>query len=242
MMTEYLYEFIGTAMLILLGNGIVANLVLKHTKGANAGWVGISLAWGIAVFVGVFITADISGAHLNPAVTFGLATAGKFSWNLVPGYMLAQILGAMLGSTLVWLTYKKQYDATDDPDALLATFSTAPAIRNLFWNFVTEVIGTFVLVFGVFYIAGGTMGDEPITLGSLDALPVALLVIGIGLSLGGPTGYAINPARDLGPRIIHALLPLKGKGSSDWAYAWVPIAGPLVGGALAALVFCLVGI
>ncbi len=241
MMTEYLFEFIGTAMLILLGNGIVANVVLKDTKGSNAGWVGICLAWGIAVFVGVFISADVSGAHLNPAVTFGLATAGKFSWNLVPGYMLAQILGAMLGTTLVWMTYKKQYDATDDPGALLATFSTGPAVRSPFWNFVTEVIGTFALVFGVFYIAGGTHGEEPITLGSLDALPVALLVIGIGLSLGGPTGYAINPARDLGPRIVHTLLPLKGKGSSDWAYAWVPIAGPLVGGALAALVFSLAG-
>ncbi len=241
MMTEYLFEFIGTAMLILLGNGIVANVVLKGTKGSNSGWVGISLAWGIAVFVGVFISADVSGAHLNPAVTFGLATAGKFSWALVPGYMLAQTLGAMLGTTLVWMAYKKQYDATDDPGALLATFSTGPAVRSPFWNFVTEVIGTFALVFGVFYIAGGTHGEEPITLGSLDALPVALLVIGIGLSLGGPTGYAINPARDLGPRIVHTLLPLKGKGSSDWAYAWVPIAGPLVGGALAALVFCLAG-
>lgn len=241
-MTVYLFEFLGTAMLILLGNGIVANVVLKGTKGANAGWVGISLAWGIAVFCGVFISADVSGAHLNPAVTIGLATAGKFGWGLVPGYMLSQVLGAMMGNLLVWLTYKKQYDATDDQSALLATFSTSPAIRSPFWNFITEVIGTFTLVFGVFYIAGGTVADEPISLGSIDALPVALLVMGIGFGLGGPTGYAINPARDLGPRIMHAILPLKNKGTSDWSYAWVPVVGPLVGGALAAMVYLAIGI
>ena len=241
-MTEYLFEFIGTAMLLLLGNGIVANVVLKGTKGSDSGWVGISLAWGIAVFTGVFISADVSGAHLNPAVTLGLATAGKFSWHMVPGYMVAQTLGAMLGTTLVWLAYKKQYDATNDQGALLATFATGPAIRSPFWNFVSEVIGTFALVFGVMYIAGGTLGDDPVKLGSLDALPVALLVIGIGLSLGGPTGYAINPARDLGPRIMHALLPLKGKGSSDWEYALIPILGPLIGGLLAALAFLAIGI
>lgn len=241
-MTVYIFELIGTAMLILLGNGIVANIVLKGTKGANSGWTGISLAWGIAVFVGVFISADVSGAHLNPAVTLGLASAGKFEWQLVPGYMLAQVVGAMIGNLLIWLTYKKQYDATEDKDALLATFCTAPAIRSPFWNFVTETIGTFVLVFGVFYIAGGTISDEPVSLGSLDALPVALLVMGIGFGLGGPTGYAINPARDLGPRIMHAILPLKGKGSSDWAYAWVPILGPLFGGFLAAMAYLLIGI
>ncbi|MGB5665914.1 MAG: MIP/aquaporin family protein [Maribacter sp.] len=241
-MTVYLFEFLGTAMLILLGNGIVANVVLKGTKGANAGWVGISVAWGIAVFCGVFISADVSGAHLNPAVTIGLATAGKFEWGLVPGYMLSQVLGAMMGNLLIWLTYKKQYDATDDQSALLATFSTSPAIRSPFWNFITEVIGTFTLVFGVFYIAGGTFADEPISLGSIDALPVALLVMGIGFGLGGPTGYAINPARDLGPRIMHAILPLKNKGTSDWSYAWVPIVGPLVGGVLAAMVYLAIGI
>ncbi len=240
-MTAYLFEFIGTAMLLLLGNGIVANILLKGTKGPDSGWVGISLAWGIAVFTGVFISADASGAHLNPAVTLGLAAAGKFSWSLVPGYMLAQLLGAMLGTTLVWLTYKKQYDATEDQGALLGTFATGPAIRSPLWNFITEVIGTFALVFGVMYIAGGTHGDEPIKLGSLDALPVALLVIGIGLSLGGPTGYAINPARDLGPRIMHALLPLKGKGGSDWGYAFIPILGPLVGALLAAMAFLAIG-
>lgn len=241
-MTVYIFEFIGTAMLILLGNGIVANIVLKGTKGADAGWTGIALAWGIAVFVGVFISADVSGAHINPAVTIGLATAGKFGWQLVPGYIVAQVLGAMMGNFLVWLTYKKQYDATEDQGAILATFSTAPAIRSPFWNFITEMIGTFALVFGVFYIAGGTISDEPVSLGSLDALPVALLVMGIGFGLGGATGYAINPARDLGPRIMHAILPLKGKGSSDWGYAWVPIVGPLVGGILAALVYMGIGV
>ncbi|WP_339708974.1 MIP/aquaporin family protein [uncultured Kriegella sp.] len=240
-MTAYIFEFIGTGMLILLGNGIVANVVLKGTKGSDAGWTGISLAWGIAVFVGVFISGNVSGAHLNPAVSLGLAVAGKFDWALVPGYAVAQILGAMMGNLLVWLTYKKQYDATENQDALLATFCTAPAIRSPFWNFVTEVIGTFALVFGVFYIAGGTFSEEPVSLGSLDALPVALLVMGIGFALGGPTGYAINPARDFGPRLLHALLPLKGKGSSDWGYAWVPIIGPLTGGALAAGVFLLLG-
>ena len=241
-MTSYLFEFIGTGMLILIGNGVVANLVLKGTKGSDLGWVGISIAWGIAVFIGVFISGDVSGAHLNPAVTIGLATAGKFEWAMVPGYMVAQLLGAMMGNFLVWLTYKKQYDATDDQGALLATFSTAPAIRSPFWNMVSEIIGTFALVFGVFYIAGGTISDEPIKLGALDALPVALLVIGIGFGLGGPTGYAINPARDLGPRIMHAILPLKGKGPSDWSYSWVPVVGPLIGGVMAALVYLWIGV
>lgn len=236
-MTVYIFEFIGTTMLLLLGNGIVANVVLKGTKGADSGWVGISLAWGISVFVGVFVSADVSGAHLNPAVTIGLATAGKFEWAMVPGYISAQVLGAMMGNFLVWLTYKKQYDATEDQGALLATFSTSPAIRSPFWNFVSEAIGTFALVFGVFYIAGGSFSEGPISLGSLDALPVALLVMGIGFGLGGPTGYAINPARDLGPRIMHAILPLKGKGGSDWGYAWIPVLGPICGGLVAALVF-----
>ncbi len=239
-MNIYIFEVIGTGMLMLIGNGIVANLVLKGTKGPDLGWVGISLGWGIAVFIGVFISADISGAHLNPAVTIGLAAAGKFSWSLVPGYILAQILGAMIGNILVWLAYKKQYDATEDSDSLLATFCTSPAIRNPFWNVVTEAIGTFTLVFGVFYIAGGAVGDEAISLGSLDALPVALLVMGIGFGIGGPTGYAINPARDFGPRLLHAILPLKSKGTSDWSYAWIPILGPIIGALLAAGVFVLI--
>ncbi|MFS4467387.1 MIP/aquaporin family protein [Maribacter sp. 2210JD10-5] len=236
-MTAYLFEFIGTAMLILIGNGIVANLVLKETKGADLGWVGISMGWGMAVFIGVFISADGSGAHINPAVTFGLSIAGKFSWDLVPGYIICQILGAMMGNLLVWLTYKKQYESTQDTDAILATFSTSPAIRSPFWNMVTEIIGTFALVFGVFFIAGGSVGEETISLGSIDALPVALLVIGIGFGLGGPTGYAINPARDFGPRLLHAILPIKNKGKSDWRYAWVPIVGPFIGAVIAAMAF-----
>jgi glycerol uptake facilitator protein len=236
-MNAYLFEFIGTALLILLGNGVVANVSLKNTYGFNAGLIVITFGWAIGVFVGVFVSADASGAHINPAVTLALATAGKFSWQMVPGYILAQMLGAMMGSLLVWLTYKKHYDATEDPGAIRGTFSTGPAIDKPLWNFITEFIGTFVLVFGVFYIAGGTLGDEPISLGSLDALPVGLLVLGIGLSLGGPTGYAINPARDLGPRIMHALLPIKSKGDSNWKYAWIPVLGPITGGVLAALVY-----
>ncbi|SKB27438.1 glycerol uptake facilitator protein [Maribacter arcticus] len=239
-MIAYIFEFIGTAMLILIGNGIVANIVLKGTKGSDSGWTGISLAWGIAVFIGVFMSADVSGAHLNPAVSIGLATAGKFSWALVPGYIIAQVLGAMMGNLLVWLTYKKQYEATEDTGSILATFSTSPAIKSPFWNLVTEIIGAFALVFGVFYIAGGAMGEDAVSLGSLDALPVALLVMGIGFGLGGPTGYAINPARDFGPRLLHSILPIKNKGKSDWGYAWVPIVGPIIGGVLAALLYLLI--
>jgi glycerol uptake facilitator protein len=242
-MNAYLFEFIGTAVLILFGNGVVANFVLQGTKGSSAGWVGIALGWGIAVFVGVYISADISGSHINPAVTIGLAIAEKFDWNLVPGYVAAQVLGAMFGSGLVWLTYKRQYDATTDEEAIRATFSTSPSIRDPYWNFMTEAIGTFVLVFAVFFIAGGDFSGEAISLGSLDALPVALLVMGIGFSLGGPTGYAINPARDFGPRIMHALLPVKkGVRGSDWGYAWIPIVAPLTGGALAAFVYNLLAI
>ncbi|TMM53287.1 aquaporin family protein [Maribacter algarum] len=236
-MEAYVFEIIGTALLILLGNGIVANALLKDTKGGDTGWVGITIGWAVAVFVGVFVSADVSGAHLNPAVTLGFATAGKFSWALVPGYIIAQFIGAMLGTTLVWLTYKKHYDATEDQGAILASFANTPAIKNPFWNFMTEFIATFAFVLAIFYIAGGSMSDEPISLGSLDALPVALLVLGIGISLGGPTGYAINPARDLGPRIMHALLPIKGKGSSAWWYAWIPVFGPIAGGVVAALVY-----
>ena len=236
-MEEYLFEIIGTALLILLGNGIVANALLKDTKGGDAGWVGITIGWSVAVFVGVFVSADVSGAHLNPAVTFGLATAGKFGWALVPGYIAAQFIGAMLGTTLVWLTYKKHYDITEDQDAILASFTNTPAIKSPFWNFMTEFIATFAFVLAIFYIAGGSMSEEAISLGSLDALPVALLVLGIGISLGGPTGYAINPARDLGPRIMHAILPIKGKGSSAWWYAWIPVFGPIAGGVAAALVY-----
>jgi len=240
-MTAYLFEFIGTALLILLGNGIVANVVLKGTKGSDAGWVGITIGWAVAVFVGVFVSADQSGAHLNPAVTMGFATAGKFAWHLVPGYIIAQFLGAMFGTTLVWLSYKKHYEITDDEEGILNTFANTPAVRSPFWNFLTEFIATFAFVLAIFYIAGGKMGEDSISLGSLDALPVALLVLAIGISLGGPTGYAINPARDLGPRIMHALLPIKRKGSSHWYYAWIPVFGPLAGGIMAAVVYLLIG-
>lgn len=233
-MTSYLGELIGTAILMLLGNGVVANVLLAKTKGHDSGLIVIAFGWAIAVFTAVFISADISGAHLNPAVTVGLAAAGKFDWATVPGYVLAQLLGAMVGQLLVLLTYRDHYRATENTDLVLATFSTGPAIPNGLWNTVTEVIGTFVLVFAVLYITGPEFGESPGSLGALDALPVALVVLGIGLSLGGPTGYAINPARDLGPRIVHALVPLKHKGGSDWPYAWVPVVGPIIGALLAA--------
>lgn len=231
-MEAYLGEILGTFLLIFLGNGVVANVLLKDTKGNGAGWVVITLAWGFSVFVAVFVVAGISGAHINPAVTIGLALAGKFSWDLVLGYILAQMLGAILGGAFVWLHYKDHYDVTEEADLKLATFSTAPAIRNTISNLISEALGTFVLVLGVLYMAAPEVG-----LGALDALPVALLVVVIGMSLGGTTGYAINPARDLGPRIAHFLLPIKGKGSSDWAYSWIPVVGPIIGGALAALLF-----
>ncbi len=241
-MIVYLFEFIGTALLLLLGNGIVANASLANTYGKDAGWVGVTIGWSMAVFVGVFVAADTSGAHLNPAVTLGFATAGKFAWSLVPGYIIAQFLGAMAGTTLVWLSYKKQYDSTTDQGAILSSFANTPAIKNPFWNFVTEFIATFAFVLAIFYIAGGSTSNGPISLGSLDALPVALLVLAIGISLGGPTGYAINPARDLGPRIMHAILPINGKGDSAWWYAWIPVFGPIAGGVLAAFVYNWIGI
>ena len=243
-MTPYVAELVGTALLLLLGDGVVANTILKGTKGEGAGWVAITIAWGLAVFVGVFVTAAYSGAHLNPAVTLGLAVAGSFEWALVPGYVGAQLLGAMLGAALVWLQYRSHLDITEDPATKLAVFATGPAIRDTVGNLVSEVLGTFVLVFGVLYLVGPSVagpGGEPGGLGALDALPVGLLVLAIGLGLGGTTGYAINPARDLGPRIMHALLPIRGKGSSDWGYAWVPIVAPLLGAVLAALAYLWLG-
>ena len=232
LMNNFLYELIGTAFLILLGNGVVANVVLHKTNGHNSGWIVITLGWAMAVFVGVYISAAQSGAHLNPAVTIGLAAADKFDWALVPLHIAGQFAGAMIGAFLVWVTYKKHFDETADADAKLAVFCNSPAIPNIPFNLATEIIGTFALVFGVFFITGAD-----VKLGSLDALPVALLVLGIGLSLGGPTGYAINPARDLGPRIMHFILPIKDKGSSGWAYSWIPVVGPIIGGLLAALLF-----
>ena len=230
-MTPFISELVGTGMLILLGNGVVANVVLNKTKGHNSGWIVITLGWAMAVFVAVFIAASSSGAHLNPAVTIALAVGEKFPWADVPLYIAAQFAGAMIGSLLVWVAYKQHFDASTDADGKLAVFCTGPAIRNPISNIVTEIIGTFVMVFGALNISGRT--DY---LGSVDALPVALLVLAIGLGLGGPTGYAINPARDLGPRIIHALLPIPGKRNSDWGYAWVPVLGPVIGG-IAAVIF-----
>lgn len=240
-MSEFTAELIGTMLLILLGNGVVANVVLKGTKGSNGGWIVITTGWALAVFVGVVIATPYSGAHLNPAVTLALALAGKFAWSKLGLFFAAQTIGAILGALLMWLVYRDHFNRTTDSDAQLAVFSTAPAIKNSFFNLLSEIIGTFVLVFVIFYFTSAEVGEQktPIGLGSLGALPVAFLVWAIGLSLGGTTGYAINPARDLGPRIVHALLPIKGKGHSGWKYAWIPLAGPLIGGALAAVIYLL---
>lgn len=231
-MSPFIAELIGTAVLIILGLSVVANIALEKTKGNNAGLIVVAFGWAIAVFVGVFISADASGAHLNPAVTIALAVAGKFEWAMVPTYLLAQFLGAFIGSVFTWLAYKDHFDTTKDAASILGVFSTGPAIRKPLQNIITETIATFVFMLAVFFIQKGE-----VKLGSIDALPVALLVLGIGLSLGGPTGYAINPARDLGPRIIHALLPIPNKGSSDWKYALVPVVGPLLGAVLAAILY-----
>ncbi len=228
-MSPFLAEFIGTMFIILLGNGVVANVLLTKSKGQNGGWIVITFGWAIAVFVGVYSSAAVSGAHLNPAISIALAAIGKFEWALAPSYILAQLLGAMTGSFLMWLAYKKHFDEVNDADAMMAIFCTAPAIRNTVANLATEIIGTFVLMLGVLFIVAPQN-----SLGALDALPVAFLVLGIGLSLGGPTGYAINPARDLGPRIIHFILPIKNKRNSDWSYSWVPVVGPVIGALIAA--------
>lgn len=231
-MTPFIAELLGTGVLITLGLSVVANVVLHGTKGNNSGLIVIALGWTVAVFVGVYISANASGAHLNPAVTIGLAVAGKFAWAEVPSYIMAQFIGAFVGSILTWLTYRDHFNETHDQSAILAVFSTGPAIRKPLNNFITETIATFVFMLSVFFIQGGEL-----KLGALDALPVALLVLGVGLSMGGPTGYAINPARDLGPRIIHALLPIPSKGSSDWNYAAIPVMGPIAGAVLAALLY-----
>lgn len=244
-MNVYLAELIGTAILILLGNGVVANVVLKQTKGSSGGWIVITAGWGLAVFVAVLCMQQFSGAHLNPAVTIGVCLAGKEPWDLAPGYISAQMTGAILGAALVYAFYKPHYDVTDDQGAKLATFCTGPAIRNPAGNFLCEAVGTFVLVYAVllaadpaFDLPSGT-GTQSVKvgLGSLGALPVGLIVFSIGLSLGGTTGYAINPARDLGPRIAHALLPIRDKGDSDWGYAPIPVLGPIAGGIAAAVVY-----
>ena len=235
----------GTAILVLLGNGVVANVVLARTKGHGSGWIVITIGWAMAVFVGVLCSAAVSGAHLNPAVTLGLAMDGRFGWGQLPGYMIAQVVGGVVGSSLAFVVYRSHYIATDDADAKLGTFCTGPAIRSRGSNLISETVGTFMLVYPVLLIAEPTITftdvagqplDGTVGLQTLGALPVALVVFAIGLGLGGPTGYAINPARDLGPRIAHALLPVPGKRDSDWGYAAIPVVGPLLGGALAAIV------
>jgi glycerol uptake facilitator protein len=223
-------EVIGTALLILLGNGVVACVLLNLSKGQNSGWIVITFGWGMAVMVGAFAVGQFSGAHLNPAVTVGFWIAGDIDAGDVPEYFAGEFVGAFIGATLVWLAYLDHWRETEDPGLKLACFSTAPAIRNPVSNMITEIIGTFVLVFGILAF----FANEATAATGLGALIVGLLVLGIGLSLGGPTGYAINPARDLGPRIMHAILPIAGKGDSDWGYAWIPVVAPLIGGILAA--------
>ncbi|MGI0116286.1 MIP/aquaporin family protein [Zooshikella sp. RANM57] len=243
-MTPFIAELIGTFFLILLGAGVVANVCLQKTIGHNAGWIVITFAWGLAVFTGVIVAGPHSGAHLNPAVTVGLAIAGLFPWTSVITYCVAQMLGAALGASVVWLIYKDHFDATDDHQTKLAVFSTGPAIRNLPRNFLSELVGTFALVFVILYMAGPSLqldglSQAKIGLGSIGALPVALLVVAIGMSLGGTTGYAINPARDLAPRLVYSVLPIAGKGSSNWSYAWVPVLGPLTGAGIASMLYLL---
>jgi glycerol uptake facilitator protein len=237
-MPPFLAELLGTMLLIILGDGVVANVVLNKTKGQNAGWIVITAGWAFAVMVAVYAVGAFSGAHLNPAVTIGLASIGKFAWAAVPVYIAAQMLGAFLGATIVWLAYLPHWPVTENQASKLAVFCTGPAIRHSAGNFLTEVIGTFVLVLGVLVILtpknlnpahGWDAGFGPFLVG--------ILVWAIGLSLGGPTGYAINPARDLGPRLAHAFLPITGKGNSDWGYAWIPVIGPIIGGLIAALVY-----
>jgi glycerol uptake facilitator protein len=241
-MNAYVAEFVGTALLILLGNGVVANVVLARTKGNNSGWVVIAAGWGIAVFVGAFCSEKYSGAHLNPAVSIAMLIVDKLSFTEALGYIAMQMAGAMLGSLLVYVCYREHFNLTDDADAKLACFCTSPAVRNLGQAFVCEVIGTYVLILPILLMIAPSLelpeGETvKFGLGTLGLLPVGLLVFGIGLSLGGPTGYAINPARDLGPRLVHGLLPIVGKRDSDWEYASIPVFGPLVGAALAAFTF-----
>ena len=240
-MNPFTAELIGTMFVILLGNGVVANVILTGTKGNNAGWMVITTGWALAVFVGVVIAAPFSGAHLNPAVTIALALVNKFRWTDVGEYLVAQLIGAMIGSFLVWVVYIDHFRRTTDADTQLAVFSTSPAIRNLLFNLLSEIVGTFVLVFVIFYFTNAeiTTPKTPIGLGSVGALPVAFLVWAIGLSLGGTTGYAINPVRDLGPRLVHALLPIREKKGSNWKYAWIPIIGPFIGASIAAGLYML---
>ncbi|MDQ5813504.1 MAG: aquaporin family protein [Actinomycetota bacterium] len=233
-MQAYLSEFIGTLILILLGDGVVAAVLLRNSKAEHSGWIVITFGWGMAVAIAVYV-ALISGAHINPAVTVGLASVGAFPWAQVPGYIIAQLLGAFVGAVLVWITYYDHWKETDDPVLKLGVFCTIPQIRNTVPNFITEVIGTAMLLFGVLAIV--TNADV-----ALVPLSVGFLVLAIGLSLGGPTGYAINPARDLGPRIAHAVLPIPGKGDSDFSYGWIPVVAPLVGGIIGAVLWSILGL
>jgi glycerol uptake facilitator protein len=226
-------EAIGTGILVLLGNGVVAGVLLNQSKAQNSGWIVITFGWGIGVMTGAYAVGQFTGAHLNPAVTLGFAFQGSTEWGDVPEYLAGEFVGAFIGATLVWLAYLNHWAATEDPGLKLACYSTAPAIRNPAANLITEIIGTFLLVFGILAI----IANEATGVSGLNALLVGLLVFGIGLSLGGPTGYAINPARDLGPRIMHAILPIAGKGPSDWSYSWIPVVGPIIGGVLGALAY-----
>jgi glycerol uptake facilitator protein len=228
-------EIIGTALLILLGDGVVAAVLLAKSKAENGGWIVITFGWGFAVMVGAYAVGQFSGAHLNPAVTLGLWINGNIDFGDAIQYWIGEFIGAMIGAVLVLGSYWQHFQQTEDPGLKLAVFSTGPAIRNSFWNMFTEIVGTFVLVLGILAITDP--GNKGPAASGLGTLLVAFLVVAIGLSLGGPTGYAINPARDLGPRIIHAILPVPGKGDSDWGYAWIPVAGPMIGGALGALLY-----
>lgn len=248
-MQTLLAEVVGTLILVLLGDGVVANVVLNRTKGQNGGWIVITVGWGVAVAMAVYAVGRISGAHLNPAVTIGLAAIGSFAWPDVPGYIAAQMIGGFLGAVLVWLSYLPHWKLTTDRGAKLAVFSTGPAVRNTTGNVLCEIIGTMVLLFGILAIAAnaqtlskpGELDLSFVFSRGLQPLLVGVLVLGIGLSLGGPTGYALNPARDFAPRVAHALLPIPGKGPSDWNYAWVPVVGPIVGGILGAGLYFLIG-
>lgn len=241
-MEVYIAEFIGTMILILLGDGVVAGVLLRNSKAENSGWIVITFGWGMAVAMAVYSVGWVSGAHINPAVTIGLASIGAFDWAQVPGYIIAQLLGAFTGAVLVWLAYLPHWSETADPGLKLGVFSTAPAIRNTAANIITEIIGTAMLVFGVVaFVTTFTAGGQELPWDSLFPLIVGLLVFGIGLSLGGPTGYAINPARDLGPRIAHAVLPIAGKGGSDWGYSWIPVVAPIIGGVLGAWLYNILG-
>jgi glycerol uptake facilitator protein len=240
-MPSFLAELLGTMLLVLLGDGVVANVVLNKTKGQNGGWIVITAGWAFGVTVAVYAVGRFSGAHLNPAVTIAMASVGSLAWASVPVYIAGQMLGAVLGASLVWLAYLPHWAATESRASKLAVFCTAPAIRNTTANLVTEIIGTFVLVLGVLAIlTPKNLNPEHGWNAGFGPFLVGILVWAIGLSLGGPTGYAINPARDLGPRIAHALLPIAGKGKSDWDYAWIPVAGPVIGGLIAALLYRMV--